>query len=125
MLLHIAHSDDLTLTRDDFERAIVIVRQLEKKLPNVFQSIGNNTYTVDIYRILDYVIDKGSVDKAEIHRHFMHAATPSMLDELIGGLDAAGFIEVRVNGNKVTLVAKPLELKKEKPPDPVTDQAAS
>jgi hypothetical protein len=92
MLVHLAYSDDLVLYKEDLEQAITLVRQTEKNLPSVFQSIGKNPYTVDIYRILEYVTTQGRVTKKQVRQRFMHAATPSMLDELIDGLLAAGFI---------------------------------
>lgn len=107
MLLHLAREDSLVLTVEDLEQAITIVKQPEKKLPNVFQSIGKNPYTVDIYRILDYILEKGAVTKESVRRHFMHSATPSVLNELMDGLAAAGYVTVRVDGDVAYLVPKP------------------
>lgn len=105
MLVHLAYSDTLTLERSDFEEAITLLKQVEHNLPQVFQSIGRNPYTVDIYRILDFIIERGSVPKEEVRRHFMHAATPSMLNELMEGLYAAGYVTVEIVGDETILKA--------------------
>lgn len=107
MLLHIAYSDELVLQKKDFEDAIVLLKQLEKKLPMVFQGIGRNPYTVDIYRILDYVTEHGRVKMEAVRRHFMHAATPSMITELVNGLAGAGYIIQEIEGMDAYLRISP------------------
>lgn len=104
MLLHIAHSDSLVLEVRDLEDAVRQLKILEEKLPVVFQSVGGNPYTADIYRILEYITEKGRVSKEEVRRHFLHAATPSMLIELIDSLGAMGFIEIEVRGTETWLI---------------------
>lgn len=92
MLLHIAYSDELVLQEKDLKDAIGLLQALEKRLPKVFESIGKNPYIVDVYRILEFVKEKGRVKVREIKQNFMHAATPTSLTEMIEGLVAAGYI---------------------------------
>jgi hypothetical protein len=99
MILHIAYSDTLVLDQKDFEEAIELLKMIEKKLPNVFQGIGRNPYTVDIYRMLEFITERGRVSKEEIRRYFLHAATPTMLNELMDGLHAAGYVTVEIVGD--------------------------
>lgn len=103
MLLHLAYSDELEIQQADFEGAIELLGKLEKKLPKVFESIGKNPYTVDIYRILAFISEKGRVSKAEVRRNFMHAAEPSKISELIDGLHAAGYINQDIEGMETYL----------------------
>lgn len=105
MLLHLAYSDTLVIEKKDFEDAIVLLKSLEKKLPRVFESIGKNPYTVDIYRILDFIVEKGRINKQEVKRHFLHAAPPAMLEELINALNSSGYIDMQVVGMETFLVA--------------------
>lgn len=104
---HVAYSDDLVLNKVDLEGAIEIVKAAEHKLPQIFQNIGRNPYTVDIYRILDYITEKGRVSRVSVRRHFMHAATPKLLDELIDGLHAAGYISLEIVGDDAFLIPRP------------------
>jgi hypothetical protein len=94
ILLHVAHSDTMILEKNDFVSALQLVQMLEKRLPKVFQNVGNNPHTVDVHRMLEYITEKQRVKKADVRRHFMNAATPAMLNELIEGLAAAGYIEM-------------------------------
>lgn len=103
MLLHIAYSDELVLQKRDFEDAIKQVEIVEKSLPVVFQSLGSNPYTVDMYRILDYIVDKQRVTKEQVSNHFMHAAEPMKLKELMDGLVDAGYIEAELEGRHIYL----------------------
>lgn len=96
MLNHIAYSNELMLNKVDFEMAIEHVLGTEKQLNKVFENIGRNPYTVDIFRILDFVKQKGRVSVQEVKRNFMHAATPQMLTELIEGLVSSGFLKAKV-----------------------------
>lgn len=108
MLVHIAYSDDLVLNVQDIMDAIEHLKSLEKKLPSVFQTIGHNPYTVDIYRILEFVLEQGAPSKEMVRRHFMHAAVPSMINELIEGLSGAGYITQEIVGMDTFL--KPTKL---------------
>lgn len=86
MLHHIAYSDELILNRVDFETSIKLLDQLELKLPQTFQSIGKNPYTMDMDRIYAYIAEKEKVTKAEILRSFYHVAQPNVVEELLGAL---------------------------------------
>ena len=94
MILKIARSDELILAPEDFKAAIDIVNQNEKTLPKVFQDIGKNPYSADIHIILRYIKEEGRVTRKQIHEHFMHVATPKLLEEFIDGLYAAGMIKI-------------------------------
>lgn len=100
MLLHVAYSDDLVLTIEDFQKAIMLLKQVEHKLPQTFQSIGKNPYTVDMGRIMSFINERKKIDKREIRARFYHAATPAMLDELINGLGAMGYIQQELVGEQ-------------------------
>lgn len=113
MLLHAAKSDEMVLHREDFEQAIELVGQLEIKLPTVFQNVGKNPYIADIYHILDYITEKGEIHSEDVKRHFMHAATPSVLNDLLMGLAEAGYISVALKG--MDSFYKPTGLQLEKP----------
>lgn len=107
MLLHLAYSDELVIQQRDIEDAIKQLKILEERLPIVFQAVGNNPFTVDMYRILDYIVESGRISKDSVKRHFMHAAVPSMLNDLIDGLATAGYINQEIEGMDTFLVPSP------------------
>lgn len=100
MLIHVAYSDELVLTLSDFKEAIALLKQVELKLPQTFQAIGKNPYTVDMNRILAFVEEKGKVAMSEIRSRFYHAATPAMLTELVNGLNDMGMIRSELVGTQ-------------------------
>lgn len=100
MLLHVAYSDELILTIKDFKEAIALLAQIEKKLPEVFQSVGKNPYTVDIKRFYRYIKEKGHVSQMELYQEFFHVAQPFQLDELLKGLIDMGQIKMGMDNDK-------------------------
>jgi hypothetical protein len=92
MLLHLAHSDDLIITIEDFTQAIGLLEQVESKMLQVFQSIGKNIYTSEMDAITDYIKAKGQVTRKELLGRFYHSAPPAMLLELINALIVMGRI---------------------------------
>jgi len=93
MLVHIAYADDLVLTKSDFEAAIILVKQVEKKLPQTFKAIGKNIYTLDMDRLLAYIVEKETVSRTELFAKFYHVATPNVLQDLLNGLNAMGMVD--------------------------------
>ena len=89
MLLHIAYSDQLIITKADFDRALEIVGNTEKTLPKVFRAVGMNPYASMTDRIVEYVNEKGRIPRKDLLVHFYHATpTIAMLSDIIGGLIA-------------------------------------
>lgn len=101
MLLHLAESDELVLQKKDFEAAITILGQVEKKLPQTFQSVGKNIYAVDARRIAEFVKEKKKVSQGELYSQFFHVATPNMLQEFITALVLMGEIKQTVEGTVI------------------------
>ncbi|KKK89988.1 hypothetical protein LCGC14_2727580, partial [marine sediment metagenome] len=107
MLCHIAYSDELVISKPDFDQAIAILGQVEGKMLQTFQAIGKNPYTLDINSIKEFVEahDKGITPNV-LRKHFQHVAAPKMLEELITFLIVTGdIVEVNANG-VITLMAK-------------------
>lgn len=95
MILHLAYSDDLTIALKDFKDAIKILAQIEKKLPDTFQSIGKNPYTLDVKNMVEWIRAKGRVTERELKRKFFNvAARPEDLNGMIKGLIDMGSIQI-------------------------------
>ena len=95
MLLHVAHSDDLYLTLEDFKQAITILEQVEKKLPKTFKNIGKNPYTTELERIAEYIRERKRVPRMELLEKFTYVAAPAILIDLLGFLIASGKVSIK------------------------------
>lgn len=100
MLYRIAYSDELIITKADFEYAIKIVEMTEKELPKVFMGVGKNQYSFDVQDIIQFVQLNPGVKESTLLRQFQSVATPSMLSELISGSLHMGLLVSKQDPNK-------------------------
>lgn len=94
MLVRLSYSDELLITKNDLTHALKLLEIVEKKLSNVYQSVGKNPYTSELDAILEYVKVKGRVSRKELLSRFYQAAPPAMLIELVAALMSMGKIAV-------------------------------
>lgn len=94
MLLHIARSDTLVLELNDIMGAMVILSESEKNLPQTFEQIGKNPYTVDLMRMLNFIRSRKVVTKRDLLAAFYQSADPRKLHELIQGLIDMGQVRM-------------------------------
>lgn len=95
-LVHLAYSDELILNKDDLEKSIAIIDQVEYRLPEIYKNLGKNVYKLDMDAIYGYIKAKGKATRTEVFSHFYGMAEPVKLGELIGGLIQAGMILAEV-----------------------------
>ncbi len=124
ILLHLAYSDEREITLEDFNKAIVIIEQVEKKMPLVFQSVGKNPYTTEMDSILEFVQIKRRVSRKDLLSRFYHAAPPETLASLINGLIVMERIKITQDGfyTAVNGVSLPIPASEEE--SPTLDQFA-
>lgn len=96
MLLHVAYSDTLVISKQDLQQAIYLLELLEPKLHKIFDPIGKNIYAPDMMGIVEYIREEGGATLKELRRQFYSVATPLQLDELIQGLVQAGFLKTAI-----------------------------
>lgn len=101
ILIHLAYSDELVLTKKDFEMAIGYLTVIEKRLPQTFEAVGKNPYTVDMNRILEYIHQHGRVTRQQLYSQFYHVAAPAMLKELVEGIAEMGYITFETEGSVI------------------------
>lgn len=101
MLLHVAYSDELVLNIGDFKQAIKLLEQVEIKLPETFQAIGRNPYTLDLKNMVEWIKKKGRVTERELKRKFFSSAMrPEDLDVMIKAALDLGRISMGIDLNK-------------------------
>lgn len=92
MLMHLSYSDELILHEQDFKSALSIMKQIENNMVQVFRNVGKNVYAIDMDQIKEFIIEKGSVKRAELLGRFYHTAEPEKVLALVSGLMAMGEI---------------------------------
>jgi hypothetical protein len=97
MLLHISHSDNLVLDTDDFQGAITLLEQVERKLPMTFKNIGKNEYVSDLEKMYMYVVKERIVSHQVLFSEFLSVAQPAKLTELIEALIITGKIKMSID----------------------------
>jgi hypothetical protein len=101
MLLHLTYSDELIITLKDFKDAIDLLQEVETKLPETFQAIGRNPYTLDLKNMAEYIKQKGRVSERELKRKFYNvAARPEDLEGMINSLIDLGRISMGIDPSK-------------------------
>ena len=86
-IYRIAYSDELVIEVGDIEAALGILGLLERRLPQVFEGVGKNRYSLDVRDIVDYVkSSEGGVLEKILLDAFSSAAEPNKLNELLDGL---------------------------------------
>lgn len=99
MLRHIAYSDSLVLTLDDFKGAIKDLETIEGKVSDTFRAVGKNTYIASMDDIAAFVKERGRVERSILFKQFESAAEPTKLEELVNGLIAIGDIQFEMDSS--------------------------
>lgn len=107
ILQHLAYSDELVLTLDDFKSAIREVSKIESKIADTFRAVGKNTYIADMDGITAFVREKGKVEQSVLLKQFESAAEPAKLQELVSGLIAIGDLKVVPEGLQMYYMIPP------------------
>jgi hypothetical protein len=93
MLLHLAYSDELVLSKTDFELATQILEQTEIRVEALFKKLGKHEYVPDLGNILEYITTNKKVPHSLLLREFQAVAGLNQLQELIDGLVAMKLIQ--------------------------------
>lgn len=94
MLLRIAYSDELLITKRDLERALALLGVVEKKLSLAYHSVGKNPYTMEMDTLLDFLQKRKRVSRVELLSTFYPIAAPAVILELLGALMTMGKIAI-------------------------------
>jgi hypothetical protein len=99
MLLSVAESDKLVLTKDHFEKALVILDAIEAKMPHALVYAGQNPLAEMTWKVWDFVKAGNIVTEKAIIRRFHVDLGSDGLSEVIGTLVRTGAVERIANYN--------------------------
>jgi hypothetical protein len=103
IILSASRGDSRVVTVDDFNRALTILDNTEKKMPRVFRSLGKSRYSELTMTVFDFIIEKKVVSRSEILRKFYLDVDDYTLDIIAKTLYAMKAISVDhiLNSNEI------------------------
>lgn len=94
----LAESDNLTVTRNQLERAIGYVEQIRDKVDIVFRCVGESPVAVIQDKVLTIVDAIGDISYKQLYRRIYRDATEDQLNQVLRVLTGVNLIRERMNG---------------------------
>lgn len=100
ILLSLAESDSLVVTRRHFERALEILGEAEKKMPKALASTGRNPYSSHLEQVEEFLANQNkAVPRRVLLSRFYHDLSATELDGIMSALVAMGKVKF-IKGEK-------------------------
>jgi hypothetical protein len=105
MLLSLCERDDLIITKEHYDRAMVLIADVESKLGRGLSTIGRNPYSALLFEILEFIRENQPVDRGRIVGRFWRDFVDNPdrdVGVILETLKATGKIEQVEAGTKIT-----------------------
>jgi hypothetical protein len=104
MCLAASYSDELVITRQQLERSIALVTELEQQMPMVYSRIGMTAGANASQKILAFLDRYDGEAPFTLLYRYMHKDFPDVKDfeTIITGMIDAGYISITKNKGSVT-----------------------
>lgn len=83
MAMAASRSNKLIVTKEDYQRALLLLTEVEIKMPSVFGGIGRARYSAETDEILIYIKQQGTVKRSEILRAFYRDVDDTSLEAVM------------------------------------------
>lgn len=93
MLLSIARSDSLKISKADWDEAVRLLDDVERKLPKALTNTGRNPLGPQMQSVLDYIEKRGSATLKDVARRFWKDLTLDQVQSILVYLVTGGFLE--------------------------------
>lgn len=115
MILSASRGDSQIIELDDLAVSEIMLTEIEKDMPKVFQKIGRTEVSVQAERFIEYVRVNSPVNYTVAY-HYIHAQFPMFRDfeSVCAGAVRAGFISMTMEGTNMIL----RYIRKEEPKPP-------
>jgi len=94
--------ENLIITKEDIDRAIMILEKTELKMPRIFSGVGKSDISGLIPEVMAYLSVHKKASKAQILRAFISDADDFVIDRVIRTLESMDYIQV-VHGKEITI----------------------
>ena len=95
MALSLCESDNLVISEEHFNAALVLIDDIEKKLTQGLSAVGRNPYAKDLNIVLAYIEENAPVKKGQVMTRFWADLQPDELEKILKVLKACGEISER------------------------------
>ena len=86
--------------KEDFQQALAILNNAEGKMPRLFGGAGRATHSAAVHAVMNFMLNRGDVAKAEIMRRFMHDIDGSNIEIIEQTLSQMNFMKVVMDDKK-------------------------
>lgn len=100
MCVSAARSDDLIITKADFQKALDAVEAVAKNVPRVFRGVGESELVHATTKVLEFIELKGFASRDEILKAHWRDVTSDDLDRVLATLKEAYIIVEYTQGRK-------------------------
>jgi hypothetical protein len=91
MILSAARSDSRDVTSNDFDKALSLLMETEKKMPKVFESFGRMENTDIMMNVGAEIIARGEVTFRDLMKKFYYDADKATLEGMVATLTSMGW----------------------------------
>ena len=93
LIFSASRSNDMIIRKRDLERAIKILTEAEKKMPNVFASIGQSDQADILNSLMFYIVKQEEVSMTQLMKNFLLYVSRVELDDMLSALRLSSFIK--------------------------------
>jgi len=105
MLCSVSRSNDMILTKEDWDRALGILEATEVKMPRTFAGVGTSKNSQLLVQLMDYISTKKKVSLSEIYQDFYaYFDSPRHFKEQMEMLANQRFVKAQQNGRDTYLI---------------------
>lgn len=101
MILSVCQRDDLTITKDDLEKALLRIDRVIEHLKLVFRAVGDSEMIVGLDKVLRFLEIKGYASRQEIMQHNWRHFSSASLDVIMATLTESNMVTSVNQGTRV------------------------
>ncbi len=104
-ILCASRTDSMLLDKCDFDRALGIIEQTEKKMPYVFSGVGKYPHSEMLERLMAYLTQRQDIPIGELYWHYRSDLGPQDVEILVRTLEKTGMCTSAHVGGTIRIYA--------------------
>lgn len=91
---------ELLIEREDLQKALGVLTQVERKMPQVFAGIGKSATADTLTKVMAFVAERRSVSMTELQAAFYRDADAWLLGKIVDTLMQMKFLRMEISGSE-------------------------